>query len=207
MSEREVIKHAENFVIKLFEERNSSNYTYHNVFHTISVVKQAVKIGKCSKFTDNEMFILVVSAWFHDTGYLYTLKNHEDKSKELAEVFLKRYGIDQNIINAVKKCIEATRFPQLPLDNISFALCDADLSHFSEDSFFEISVKLKQELEQLYKKSMDLLTYWEITFELFKVHSYHSPYGKKILAKGKERNYQKLKAKIEADIHETRTNS
>ncbi len=207
MIESDIIKKVETYVKQLFEERKQYQYSYHNQNHTLSVVRQAIKIGKCCRFTPHEMFVLVISAWFHDVGYLYTTASHEEKGKLIAMEFLASFDIERETLVAISECIDATHFPQKPTSKISYALCDADLFHLSEDDFFEKSLKMKMEINELYNKDMDLLTYWEVTYELFMMHTYHSPYGKKVLARGKERNCLKLRERIDMEKAQTLANS
>lgn len=191
-----IIENIKVYVTKLFNENIECNFPYHNFEHTESVAKNARLIAKKLKFSEKETFILVAAAWFHDTGYLIAPKNHEDRSKNFAKNFLNKYNIDNSCINEINNCIEATRFPQNPNSKLSYALCDADLYHLSESDFFKKSVKLWREINILSKEKVSIHDYWHATLKLFEQHSYHTQYGKQILAVRKEKNHKKLLDKI-----------
>ena len=56
------------------------------------------------------MLVVFVSAWFHDTGYLFVpAAIHEEKSVELMEAFMKDYQAPEDIIAEVKDCILVTK--------------------------------------------------------------------------------------------------
>jgi predicted metal-dependent HD superfamily phosphohydrolase len=207
MIHNSVIEKVEKFVFELFEEKKENTYSYHNFQHTQSVVEHAKIIGEKCSFSETEMKILIIAAWFHDTGYLFSPLNHEEKSIIITKEFLKKNNLDDKTINKITTCIEATRFPQKPSNIIASALCDADLFHLSENDFFEKSLTLRNEINELYHKNMDLKTYWEITLELFKIHKYFTPYGQSVLSKTKEINYQLLEKKINEEIAKTLTKS
>jgi hypothetical protein len=87
----------------------------------------------------------------------------------------------------------ATKYPQKPESNIAKHLCDADLYHLSLTNFFDISLILRKELNQISGEKLSKLQYWKLTIILFEEHSYHTEFGKSILNKGKERNLRILK--------------
>src|SRR5690606_24402603 len=120
---------------------------YHNYEHTASVVAAAAELSEHYRLSEQENFIVKTAAWFHDLGYLVDPDNHEAASAVLAETFLKEKQAPSVIIEEVKACIAATRMPQKTGNLLQQIVCDADMSHFSTNSFAEKSKQLRKELE------------------------------------------------------------
>lgn len=105
---------------------------YHNLNHTREVVSAADKIGTYANLSEEEKEILLISAWFHDTGYKYTYENHEKKSIELARDFLNKNNYPKENIEKVVSCILATKSGQKPSTLTEKVLIDADFMHLSK---------------------------------------------------------------------------
>jgi predicted metal-dependent HD superfamily phosphohydrolase len=179
MAQNDIIKKAELFVNNLFREKLSGKLIYHNFGHTLDVVEQARKIGKKSGLSDDELEIVTLAAWFHDTGYIDTYKGHEDRSKEIAEGFFKENPYAQDKIQKVLGCIDATKIPQMPKNPLEQVISDADLSHLGREDFFEYSDLLKTEWENMQIKSVDEAEWNKISVELLSSHKFFTPYARK----------------------------
>ena len=96
---------------------------------------------------DEDRYILMLSAWFHDTGYSSGHpEGHEEVSVQLASKFLHEHGVDDGTIQKVSSSIIATKMPQSPIGQIEKILCDADLMHLATDDFKARSQLLKQKI-------------------------------------------------------------
>ncbi|MCK5104320.1 MAG: HD domain-containing protein, partial [Cyclobacteriaceae bacterium] len=87
---------------------------YHNLNHTWEVVKAADKIGNYANLTEEEKEILMLSAWFHDTGFKFNYDNHEEKSIEIAQEFLEQNNFPAERTEKVISCIISTKIDQKP---------------------------------------------------------------------------------------------
>ncbi len=191
-----ILDEARDHVTKFFEENSNDKLRYHNIKHTRNVVSASELIaGKCS-VSEKELEMLLVSAWFHDVGYLESKKNHEDASKRSVREFLQMHDIGEDYILQVEKCIEATRVPQQPRDKLSAILCDADLYHVSQEDFMEDTQIFWDELSAMNGEDMNEIKYLEKTLKFFKEHTYHTDYGKAILEPGKKANLKKVKKEL-----------
>ena len=86
MSNQELIREIKAHVATLM-----TDLAFHNIEHTIEVVEEVKKIGLAEGLSEEELFLTEISAWFHDTGYNQNEScegNHEDKSIEIAQLFL-----------------------------------------------------------------------------------------------------------------------
>lgn len=188
-----IVKEAEAYVRALFEEERREGLSYHDIIHTEYVAAQARQIGQQSGLDQEEMNIVVLAAWFHDSGFVIRSDNHEDESQSMASKFLHEKGVAEETIDKVVECIEATRMPQNPGDNLlAQVLCDADMAYLSEDFYIERTNLLRKEWNHESEKKLSRKAYYKETIELFERHQYFTPYGKANLSPGKEKNLQLL---------------
>ncbi len=170
---------------------------YHTIDHTIDVVSNAKKMGLAHKLTAAEIEILMIAACFHDAGYVNAYISHENEGATIAEQFLRKKGKDDSFISQVKNCILATKTPQNPKDLLSSILCDADLKHVSDRSFWQKSLLLKQEWELNNIKTYDSLSFLEISIEFLLGHQFKTFYAKEHFEPGKIRNIRSLTKMLE----------
>jgi hypothetical protein len=161
------------------------------------VVKHATKIGAELEFNEEQTEILILAAWFHDSGYYENYSNHEELSARNARVFLEDRNYPEEKINQVTQAILHTKIPHPPCEiPICNALCDADLYHLASKSYMKSSERLREEKSALKKQEVSPKEYWQETLIFLQNHKYKTKYGKKVFAKKKEQNYQKVVAKI-----------
>jgi HD superfamily phosphodiesterase len=103
-----IIEQAEETATKLLLSLPDS-IIYHNLNHTRDVVKAARKIGQYVNLSDEEMEILLISAWFHDTGFMKSYENHEAESINYAKAFFREVGYPEENQEKIIACINSTR--------------------------------------------------------------------------------------------------
>ena len=193
----DIIHEAEAFASSLIENGHQAMFTYHNLEHTQNVVKQAKKIGLETGLSPEEMEILIIAAWFHDTGYYENFAKHEKISAVHAKNFLEEKNYPEEKVKQVTDAISHTKIPHLPCDEkVCNVLCDADLHHLSSKNYLKTSEKLREERNAILQHEISPKIYWEETLRFLKEHHYHTNYGKKTLTKKKEVNYQKVVEKV-----------
>src|SRR5919199_6585150 len=127
---------ARNYVTNIFTHQVKPEFVFHNIEHTEDVVEACSRIAERYNLDETDRLILMLAAWFHDTGYAKgEAAGHEYESVKYATRFLKQHGVDDAIIQRVASCIDATRMPQSPVTLIEKILCDADLFHLATDDF------------------------------------------------------------------------
>lgn len=193
----EIIHEIKEYVLDLILSQSSENLCYHTVNHTHLVVKNAELIGRNEGLNENEMNILLASAWFHDTGYTKVYIGHEKESTAIATKFLSQKGIDENTISKVNECILATHFPHKPTSKTAQILCDADMMHLGQDSYFDLAENLRQELKAMGVKAMKKSEFELDSVAFFKAHTYFSAYCQKEIAAKKEENLQRIQQSID----------
>ena len=187
-----VIK-AEDYVVNLFKNKLSKLYNYHNLKHTKGVVNAIYKISKSYNLTENDAEILLLAAWFHDTGYIFGSLNHEERSKELATEFLKENKASNKFINAVTDIIDATKFLFEPKNDLQKIMKDADYYHFGKESFSDTSDQLRKEWENIENRFYTDLDWMKSNLNfLVNNHKYYTPYTLKKWQPQKEINIELL---------------
>ncbi len=190
----ELIQKADAFVLNLFKEKLPHTFVYHNYTHTKRVVKSTEEIiENTEKLTEKEKLILLLAAWLHDAGYAESLQNHEEHSVHIAEKFLKEEKADQEIIEGVLSCIQATCMSNTPTNKLDEILRDADSSHLSKEYYLETSELLRQELKFHNVKNHNVMDWLDANIELFtKKHQYYTPYAVKNWEPKKDENLLSL---------------
>ena len=192
----DLIKEIENYASDLITNKSPEKLVYHTLEHTKLVVKNAEIIGTNENLNEDEMNILLASAWFHDVGYIKKYKGHEEESVVVAMNFMKLKNVDKDIMDIVSECIMATTFPQNPTNKIANILCDADMIHLGKENYFVLAEKLRQELKYFGTGKFKKSKFEKESVNVFKNHSYYSDYCKGEITKIKNDNFKILNDNI-----------
>lgn len=187
-----ILKEAKTKAKQILSEQISDKFIYHDEGHTERVVQAAKEIGEASHLTKEELEIVELAAWFHDTGYRNGCDDHEHSSVQIAREFLKDQGYPESKINRVEDCILDTRVPQKPQNLLEEVLCDADLYHLACVDYKMMSDKMHQEIEQVKVENIDEKRWNEINYAFFKDHEYFTDYAKVKLQPIKEANLESI---------------
>jgi predicted metal-dependent HD superfamily phosphohydrolase len=192
-AESALLQKSRKYVESFLKENLSDGIYYHDLEHTQEVVEASQEIGIASKLSNEELEIVLIAAWFHDTGYYKGMENHEEMSRDVAEKFLKQEGIGESKIAAVGGCILATKIPQTPKNIMEEVLCDADLYHVSTREFFTKSELLRKEFSLIFPDEIQLDEWFKNSIKFLKNHSFFTSYAKEKLLPAKKENLKKLK--------------
>lgn len=174
----ERITELSEFILNELSSKLPSNLTYHNRKHTEYVIKAAKLIAENEKMSDDEKYLIRTAAIMHDTGFLFTYKEHEVVSCSYSREILPSYGYTQADIEKICKMIMATRIPQTPLDKCSEILADADLEYLGTDSFKKTGKKLFLELKSM-NPAFNKALWNEIQIKFMSAHTYFTTFCKK----------------------------
>ena len=166
---------------------------YHSAGHTLDVVASAEQIGKAEKITEKEMSLLKTAALFHDTGYLFTAKNHEENSCRIAEMILPKYGFTESDIVIITELIMATKVPHHPKNKLEEIICDADLDYLGRKDFPFLSKELYKEMK-MFDKVSDETKWNEMQIVFFEKHHYFTDTSKTLRAPEKEKHLQHIRS-------------
>lgn len=196
----ELLELAEEYIVAFFNEKMPKQYVYHDLMHTQDVVRVSQQIGLAYGLPLEDLQDLLLAAWFHDTGYDRGPEQHEDRSTEYVHKFLDAYDYPIGRIEKIKECIMATKMPQKPNGLLQQIICDADLSHLGEKSYWLRTAKVRQEIATIQQRNMseDEWLDFEIAFMLG--HTYHTDVAKQLFEPRKFKHVSQLrKQKIRLD--------
>jgi predicted metal-dependent HD superfamily phosphohydrolase len=189
----ELLKRIKAYAENYITHKIPSQLYYHNLDHTKLVVDAAKEIGRASGLSSEEMEIVLLASWLHDTGYSKCNLGHEAESVQITKEVLSQNGASDEKIEQVVNCVQATAYPQNPLNLVESVMCDADMVHLASPDYFEKSELLRLELSHLKGYEIDRLDWARGNMKFFKHHQYFTEYGKSILEELKAKNRKKLK--------------
>jgi len=187
------------FALQFFREHSDGRVIYHDLTHTQQVAAAATQIANHYHLSNNDFFIVLTAAWFHDIGYFIDMSQHEAKSAEYIANYLRDKQIDETTINAVANCILATKLPQLPNNLLEQIVCDADLFHFGTDEFGERNKLMRKEYISVSGKEVSKEDWRKKTIQLLESHHYFTDYCQLLLNGKKQENLEQLKKKVEKE--------
>lgn len=132
-------------ILTRLEKELDPRLGYHNLSHTLDVFEQAQRIAKEEGVTDDhDLLLLKIATLYHDSGFLFTYKGHEEKS---CEILLQDLSgkLPEEELAKICGMIRATRIPQSPHTLLEEIICDADLDYLGRDDFEPISKHLHKE--------------------------------------------------------------
>lgn len=193
--DNKLYKKIEAYVTDLFEQKQTPSLAFHNLDHTQTVVKRAQEIAGHYKISENEMLILFVAAWFHDTGHLFTEPaKHEEKSVEIMKKFMQDHIEDEETIKKIEECILATKPPRNPKSLLAEIICDADTYHLGTKDFKKTNKLVFEELNHRLGED-DRIKFNEGTIKMLEDHHFYTSYCKELLNERKNKNLKKIKNK------------
>jgi predicted metal-dependent HD superfamily phosphohydrolase len=205
--QEQVLSSARAYVTNIFAHEVKPELVFHNLEHTEDVVEACSIIADHYHLEDDDRFVLMLAAWFHDTGYSSgQAQGHEEVSIRHATAFLHHKEVDETVVQRVNSCIQATKMPQSPVTQVEKILCDADLYHLATDDFLAKNALLKEERENLVGHKIPKKEWRKNNISFLKSHKYFTDYGQETLEPKKHENLlvlQKKKPKKEETIEAT----
>ena len=193
-----LLQETKRFVTHFFATRVSPAFLFHNIDHTEDVVNAATLMADYYQLPEEERLVLLLAAWFHDTGYSSgSATKHELVSKEIAADYLQQHQVDNAIIEKVGNAIMATQWPQCPINLTEQILCDADLFHLGTDAFGEKNKLLRKELNAVYEKKLGKKEWRQKNILFVQQHRYFTDYARTHLQPIKEQHLKELQEKGE----------
>lgn len=193
MDLKSLVELSSKFVTALFADELSLQLSFHSANHTGNVVIAAKEIGIKIGLSKEELDLVAIAAWFHDTGYTKGYAGHEQLSVSIARDFLADNGLDAKHIEKITSCILATTFPQNPKNALEMVLCDADFYHFSRTNYPKFESSLRREWETCLNIHYTDEQWNALNLEMLTNHEYFTVYGKTVLQTRKQKNIETLK--------------
>lgn len=195
MNNNNLYKKVADHVQGLYEEYGNANLLFHNIDHTRNVSERAQEIAAHYHISEEDILVLYIATWFHDTGHLLSdIQHHEERSVELMRSFMAQQNQDEALTDKVATCILATKMPHEPKNQLQEIICDADTYHLGTEEFKKTNKAIKKEYKL---RNYDTILYdWDKnTLDLLQEHRYFTTYCQSLLQKGKEKNIERVKKK------------
>jgi predicted metal-dependent HD superfamily phosphohydrolase len=190
---RSLLEGIASYVLAMFEHADTSKLLYHNYEHTVGVVQHVKEMTSFYGLDEEQEFVVLAAAWFHDTGHLYgEWEKHEERSVSIAEFFLFDKELPQLLLDSIAGCIMATKMTVSPISLVEQIICDADTYHLGTMEFFERNELVWGEMEIRLGKKISNRVIKSIGF--LELHQFYTTYCRQLLQQGKEQNIQRLKA-------------
>lgn len=165
------------FIIQKLKSEITPTLSYHGVHHTIEVLTVCNDYIKRLNINKHDAGLLRTAALFHDTGFIWTYTNHEERGVEFARQILPEWGYQDDEIEAISNMILATKIPQKPMNLLEEVLCDADLDYLGTDRFLTTGKSLYLELSShnvIHEEEM-----WDqLQINFLSNHYYHTDFAK-----------------------------
>lgn len=175
-------------IIGILQNELPAHLTYHKWQHTEYVINMAESIAKYENINNEDLLLIKTAALFHDLGFIFSDKTHEEESILYAKNVLPSFGYNDEEINIISGLIRATIIPQNPKNNLEKILADADLEYLGTDDFKEIGDSLYLELK--FKNPAFTIEQWnEIQINFLKSHHYHTNF---CIENRKKKKYENL---------------
>ena len=192
-----LVKQSEDFVSNLLKDNLSNLYSYHNFNHTFNVVNAVIKLCDKEKVEGADKEMLLVAAWFHDTGYLNGVENHEDESVKIVTKFLKEKEQSDEFITEVSKLILATSKLYVPQTQLEKIIKDADYVHITSLEYESSCELLRSELESTMDISFSSLEWAKENLNfLLNKHRFYTDYALKKWQPLKEKTIAMVQKRI-----------
>ncbi|RNC87686.1 MAG: HD domain-containing protein [Winogradskyella sp.] len=169
-----VVLEAERFVTQYLNDNLDSNFVYHNLAHTQRVVEKVKELTEESTISEEEKQHLILAAWFHDTGFTKTIKNHEKESVKIATEFLKSNNVSEDAIATISKIIMATEMTCQPKTELEGLIRDADSAHISSKNYDSYAALLRKEWELTLNKKFSKTEWIDENVKFLTKHSFYS---------------------------------
>lgn len=193
-----IVSTAKSYVEKLFKDKLSSIYLYHNFLHTVITLNRATEIINHTSISEENKEKILLALCFHDAGFINGQDKHEEKSVEIFKEFIADKNYSQTYIDEVSTLILATEKYHQPTNLLEEIIRDADCSHFGSSEFTEISERLREEWSLSAFQNFSQEEWNKINLDVLKnKHRFLTEYAQKEWNPIKEKNIKKLEKKIE----------
>ncbi len=146
----DIATHLKNF----YRDVMPNAYKFHDYKYLESVLKQVKKMADAFELASPETEILMAANWFRYAGMAHQYENYEEKSTDLAAVYLNNQNWEKSHINQVKKIILNSTGAEKPADILEEITQDAGNIYLGKSKFFDTISFLKVELENAFDKKI-----------------------------------------------------
>jgi len=196
-NQRVLVEESARYVFELFQDKLSPNYVFHNYQHTIETVTTCKTLAHAySEISMEDLEVLLLAAWFLNSGYTISFENHEEKSKEIARAFLNEKNYDINRIEEVLRCIDSTKNVSKPSDLLCKIIADANHAYIGQDTYQAKAELLRTELSRFGKTFMNDKEWITAQIEFIQSTNFHTEEAKLLFEAQRNKTLKKLYKKL-----------
>lgn len=152
------------------------------------MVKGTEEIARGEDLTPSEREIIILAAWFHDTGYVKTYIGHEEESAEIAAEFLSGLQYPAEKIEMICDCIMATKFRHDPNSLPEAVLIDADRLAMGKPDFPAKGEQLRKEWAIYLEKEYTDKEWADVQLQYLNETHFHTSYARSVYGEQRENN-------------------
>ncbi len=191
-----IVEKAEIYVTKLFEEKLRPEFLFHSPAHTRAVVQNAGEIGYGMSLGTDKVELLLLAAWFHDTGNIIEHKGHELHSVEIAKKFLEENNYPSDKTEIICDLIRSTDLSESREGMLYDILRDADLMHIGQKGYQAKLELYRAELQTLCGRTFTDEEWYEFNISFIKKNPFRTVYTRATYNERRENNIAKLEKKL-----------
>ncbi len=140
-------KRAETYILDKLRNELPKNLYYHSYGHVMDVLQAAIMYAQMENISERDTILLKTAVLFHDSGFIFQSKDHEDVGCEIVKNELPAFNYTDSEIEIISGMIMATKIPQNPKNILEQIISDSDLDYLGRDDFWDIGNTLYKELE------------------------------------------------------------
>ncbi len=171
----DIIAKTKHFTLETLGTQLNPNLVYHNIRHTLNVVKAVQLIGENEALPAESQSILEIAAWLHDIGHTVSQKNHEEEGVVIARALLS-HDLSAEQLEQIEALILVTKIGATPQNLLQKIIRDADCSHLGKKGYFDYCDLIRRELDYFGLKYTDL-EWNEMNVAFFKQHQFYTTYA------------------------------
>ncbi len=171
----------------------NSNFVYHDLSHTASVIEAADALANDALLPEDERALLIIAAAFHDAGYYNDANNHENLGATYATEYLIAHRVPMKAVGCIAHLIQSTAIHARPVTPLQRLLRDADLHYLGMDGFLHNAERLRLEWELTKNLTYSERAWMTQNLRFLEAHRFHSVYAEERFGRKKDENIESLK--------------
>jgi predicted metal-dependent HD superfamily phosphohydrolase len=184
-------------VLNIYNQQYDTRYLYHSYERTVGITGKVEEIAKAMSLSDASMEIVLIAAWFHETGYLVDSTEAVAKGMDLARTFLSSKGYPTDKLQKVLACINATGDTVNPITAEEQILNDAISAYTCGENFGTHRPLLRLEWELLQNRHLSAFEWQQLQMQALLQARFLTPFGKLNYAPIVAENIRSQKSKVE----------
>jgi HD superfamily phosphodiesterase len=172
-----IVRLAAQHVFQIFRNAGPDNpLVFHNFGRARALVDASREIAKGAKLDDGDLPVLLLAAWFHDTGYAVGPKGNRKRSAEIARTFLVEQRQPQELVDAVAAAIQASDSPS-PDKPVQEVLYDALLLPIAGKDYLSLAEQFRLERDRRNGEVHSDVEWSRICIAFFDNHQFRTRYA------------------------------